>query len=44
MMGKEETVYDIFCDVCEVSSEVIVDELEQQPEFCPMCGTPVEIQ
>ena len=41
----EEQVYDIVCDLCESTCEVIVDENTGAiPEFCPMCGTPVEPQ
>ena len=41
----DEQVYDIVCDLCESSCEVIVDENSGiAPEFCPMCGTPVEPQ
>jgi len=35
--------YDIHCSVCETHSEVIVDgNVGIEPEFCPMCGSPVE--
>ena len=41
----DEQVYDIVCDLCESTCEVIVDENTGAiPEFCPMCGTPVEPQ
>lgn len=37
----EEDVYDIVCDVCESTCEIIA-EGDIRPEFCPFCGTPVE--
>jgi rRNA maturation endonuclease Nob1 len=41
MMGDTIT-YSIECDVCESVCEVVADENEQQPAFCPMCGSPIE--
>jgi transcription elongation factor Elf1 len=41
----EEMVYDINCDICESSTEVIVDDLiDEKPAYCPMCGSPIEIE
>ena len=40
-----EEHFDIYCDLCDTHTEVIVDENSGvAPEFCPMCGTPVEPQ
>ena len=34
--------YDIECDLCETVTVVIVDDMcGSEPEFCPMCGTPI---
>jgi rRNA maturation endonuclease Nob1 len=39
---NDEYVFDIVCDVCESTCEVIVDDkVGAPPEFCPMCGSPV---
>ena len=34
--------YEIECDVCESVCEVLAEEGEQEPSFCPMCGSPIE--
>jgi|TARA_B110000858_G_scaffold80415_1_gene93180 hypothetical protein len=37
--------YNIECDLCESVTEVIVDSMDgAEPEFCPMCGTPIIAQ
>lgn len=37
----DETTYEIECEVCEVVVEVTVYDTDEQPEYCPMCGTPI---
>lgn len=36
-----EETYEIECVVCESVVEVIVHDSEEEPEYCPMCGTPI---
>ena len=38
----DPVTYEIECAVCETICEVIADENDQQPAFCPMCGSPIE--
>jgi hypothetical protein len=34
--------YTIDCGLCETITEVIVDSTGgSEPEYCPMCGTPI---
>jgi len=36
-------IYEIECTVCEVESEVSIDEVqEEMPAYCPMCGTTID--
>ena len=40
----EEQVYDIACDVCETTCEVITQNDFETPAYCPFCGSTVEIE
>jgi rRNA maturation endonuclease Nob1 len=40
----DEVSYEIDCAVCEVVSEVVVKDNQEEPAYCPMCGSPVEIK
>ena len=40
---NEEITYEIDCQVCEVTSQVVLDLDEETPAFCPMCGSPMEV-
>ncbi len=41
-MNDYDTTYTIECSLCESVTTVEVDDLEgSEPEFCPMCGTPI---
>jgi predicted nucleic acid-binding Zn ribbon protein len=40
---KDEVTYEVECEVCEVESQVVVDLDEEIPAYCPMCGSPVEV-
>lgn len=31
--------YQIDCSICEVDSTVIVEDIDEKPIFCPMCGS-----
>lgn len=33
--------YELECEVCEHQTEVLVYDSEEEPSFCPMCGTPL---
>ena len=38
-----KSLYEIECEVCETEVEVLVGESNnEEPAFCPMCGSPVE--
>jgi rRNA maturation endonuclease Nob1 len=38
-----KSLYEIECEVCETEVEVLVGEPNnEEPAFCPMCGSPVE--
>ena len=30
------------CDACDTESQVLVVENEEPPQYCPMCGSPME--
>ena len=30
------------CDACECETQVMVIDNEEVPQFCPMCGSPVD--
>lgn len=36
-----DETYDLECAVCETITEVLVRDSEEEPEYCPMCGTPI---
>ena len=38
----DDQEYTLECDVCGVTTVVIVEE-DEEPLFCPMCGTEIEI-
>ena len=38
----DDQEYTLECDVCGVTTVVIV-EADEEPLFCPMCGTEIEI-
>ena len=37
----QEEVYDIVCDVCETTCEVITENDFETPSYCPFCGSVV---
>lgn len=39
----EEIVYELECEICDVTTEVVVKEIDEKPAFCPMCGESVEV-
>jgi rRNA maturation endonuclease Nob1 len=36
--------YEISCEVCEKDSQVYIEDNDEMPSFCPMCGSPVEVE
>lgn len=38
----EENLFKIVCDICETETRVTVLEVDEYPQFCPMCGEQVE--
>ena len=34
--------YELECDVCESIVEVLVHDSEEEPHYCPMCGTAID--
>jgi rubrerythrin len=40
----DEEVYEIACDVCETTCEVITPNDFETPAFCPFCSAPVEVE
>lgn len=36
-----DETYELECDVCESVVEVLVYESEEEPQYCPMCGTTI---
>jgi ribosomal protein S27E len=34
-----DETYEIKCDVCDSVVEILVFDNEEEPEYCPMCGT-----
>lgn len=34
-----DETYEIECDVCDSLVECLVRDSEEEPEYCPMCGT-----
>jgi len=36
-----EEAYELECDVCESVVEVLVYDSEEEPQYCPMCGTTI---
>jgi predicted RNA-binding Zn-ribbon protein involved in translation (DUF1610 family) len=41
-MNDEDETFHMDCFVCETKSEVTVLNSDEQPFFCPMCGTEME--
>lgn len=38
----EEFTYSITCDICETSMTLKVMDVDELPNFCPMCGDEVD--
>ncbi len=36
-----DETYELECEVCGTAVEVTVFDSEEEPEYCPMCGTPI---
>jgi len=36
--------YEISCEICEKNSQVYTEDDDEMPSFCPMCGSPVEVE
>ena len=32
------------CDACDTESQVMVIDSEEIPQYCPMCGSPMEFE
>ena len=41
---EEELEYWTECVACNVEQQVIVFETEEVPQYCAMCGSPMEFQ
>jgi rRNA maturation endonuclease Nob1 len=39
----EEEFYAV-CEACETETQVLVMDNEEEPRYCPMCGTPLEFE
>lgn len=39
-----ERSYEGACDVCGAEIEMTVREIDEDPELCPFCGSPVEYE
>lgn len=39
-----ERTYEGHCDVCDAEIELTAREIDEQPEICPFCGSPVEYE
>ena len=37
-----EEEYAAACEACDTETQVLVLENEEEPRYCPMCGTPLE--
>jgi len=38
---EENETYVLECSLCETETEVLVKDCEEEPEYCPMCGVPI---
>ena len=36
-----DETYELECDVCDTAVEVLVYDSEEEPQYCPMCGTTI---
>jgi len=43
LLVLDEREYQIICHVCESDTHVIVDIDDQEPLYCPMCGSEAKI-
>lgn len=32
------------CEACETETQVIVLDSEEPPQYCPMCGSPIDFE
>lgn len=32
------------CPACDTETQVLVCDSGEQPQYCPMCGTPIEFE
>ena len=39
---NDECVYEIQCEICEVNTVITIEEIDEKPAFCPMCGEQLE--
>lgn len=42
--GHMEEEYWTECDACDTESQVMVIDSEEIPQFCPMCGSPMDFE
>jgi endogenous inhibitor of DNA gyrase (YacG/DUF329 family) len=40
----KSTFYNIDCPICDIHTDVTVAYDDDQPRFCPMCGSDVEAE
>jgi len=38
MQREEDVIYHLDCIVCDMEFTIIVHEIDEKPNFCPMCG------
>jgi len=41
MLEKE---FEVYCAVCETYTNVFVMDCDEEPAFCPMCGTEADVR
>jgi DNA-directed RNA polymerase subunit RPC12/RpoP len=39
----EGDIFELFCVVCQTETEVSVVDSDEEPIYCPMCGSEIEI-
>ena len=43
-MDDDTVTYKLNCEVCDVTTKIVVYEIDEKPSFCPMCGEEVEFE
>lgn len=38
-MQQNTIDYEVFCRLCDVITDVCVHDIDEKPNFCPMCGS-----